>query len=138
MSYPSNRPTHKELRKKLAQAIQALDAGQYVIVDRERHFLPDMDSLESLDQTEHFTQIRTFLQEIQEAGGPECYVGKRPPYFSYHPGYENVELFAFVWQSPSTSKDLYLKFGICLNGDALPPTYVYLNCHEDEPSKKNR
>jgi hypothetical protein len=137
MSHHPQRPSHKERTKKLAEALAALQAKRRVVIDEDRHFTADMDDLGSADAAEHYETIIEFLNEIQSAGGAECYVGKFPPYKCYHLGFEDVELFAFAWGSPSQGKRMYLKFGIRLSkkGD---PTYLYLNCHEDQPEKRNR
>ncbi len=90
-----------------------------------------MLELGSADAGDHYDKILDFLEEIQTGGGADCYVGKFPPYKAYHQGFENTDLFAFAWDSPSERKWMYLKFGIRLSkkGD---PTYLYLNCHEDK------
>ncbi|MFT3991183.1 MAG: hypothetical protein QM680_07215 [Luteolibacter sp.] len=131
------RPSHKELTKKLAEALSALDAKRRVIIDEERHFTVDMDELGSADAAEHYEKITYFLKEITSSGGACCYVGKFPPYKCYHAGFENVELFSFAWDSSSEGKRMYLKFGIRLSKKGSP-TYLYLNCHEDQPEKRNR
>ena len=131
------RPTHKERTKKLNEAIAALRAGRRVVIDEDRHFTADMDDLGSSDATSHYDRILAFLHEILSSGGADCYVGKFPPYQCYHSGFKNVDLFAFAWESPSEGKAMYLKFGIRLNKGG-EPTYLYLNCHEDQPEKKNR
>ncbi len=137
MPHPPQRPSHKERTRKLSDALVALAARRRVVIDEERHFTADMDELGSSDATDHYEKITGFLHEIQAAGGAECYVGKFPPYKCYHAGFEDVELFAFAWDSPGLGKRMYLKFGIRLSkkGD---PTYLYLNCHEDQPEKRNR
>ncbi len=137
MSHQSKRPSHKECTKKLADALAALSAGRRLVIDEERHFTADMDELGSSNAAEHYAKITGFLEEVQAAGGPDRYVGKFPPYKCYHAGFEDVELFAFAWDSPGMGKWMYLKFGIRLSkrGD---PTYLYLNCHEDKPEKRNR
>lgn len=131
------RPTHKERSKKLDEAIAALEARRRVVIDEDRHYTTDMDELGSPDAAGHYLRILDFLHEIQTSGGADCYAGKFPPYKCYHPGFESIELFAFSWHSPSAGKAMYLKFGIRLNQKG-EPTYLYLNCHEDRPEKRNR
>ena len=137
MSHSPKRPTHKERTRKLSDSLSALAARRRVVIDEDRHFTNDMDELGSADAADHYDRITVFLNEIQSAGGADCYVGKFPPYKCYHAGFENVELFAFAWDSLGMGKRMYLKFGIRLSkkGD---PTYLYLNCHEDQPEKRNR
>ena len=137
MTHSPKRPTHKERTRKLSDALAALAARRRVVIDEDRHFTNDMDELGSTDATDHFERITVFLNEIQSAGGADCYVGKFPPYKCYHRRFEDVELFAFAWDSSSMCKQMYLKFGIRLNKKS-DPTYLYLNCHEDQPEKRNR
>lgn len=132
------RPSHKELTSKLNQAVSALTKGVYVIVEKERHFSDDINLFRSGSTVEHLDKVLVFLHEIIEAGGAACYAGKYPPYECYHDPYRGVELFAFAWDSPSKKQRLYLKFGIRLSKKTKEPTYMYLNCHEDAPEKRDR
>lgn len=134
----AKRPSHKELTGKLNQAVEALTNGRYAVVEEERHFTSDRDEFQSGDSISHLNKVFLFLHEIIEAGGVDCYVGRYPPFECYHGPYKGVELFAFAWDSPSEGKRLYLKFGIRLSKKTKEPTYVYLNCHEDAPEKRDR
>ena len=133
-----NRPSHKERSKKLREAMEALAAGRRVVIGEERHFTEDLQELRSGSAEIHFGKISEFLEEIASTGGAECYTGSYPPYRCYHKGFADVELFAFSWDSSSEGRKMYLKFGIRLNKKTGVPTYLYLNCHEDNPAKKNR
>jgi hypothetical protein len=137
MSHSSQRPSHKERTGKLKQAQEALAARRRVVIDEDRHFTADMDELGSGDAADHYLRVSAFVAEILVAGGAECYVGQFPPYKCYHAGFQDVELFAFAWDSPSVGKRMYLKFGIRLSKKG-ESTYLYLNCHEDKPEKRNR
>lgn len=132
-----SRPSHKECSKKLREAVRALEEGRRVIIDEERHFTEDMAALGSVSALVHWEKVHLFLHEVEAAGGADCYAGASPPLKCYHGDFRDVELFAFAWESPSEKRRMYLKFGIRLSkkGD---PTYLYLNCHEDAPEKKNR
>lgn len=132
------RPSHKELTGKLNQAVAALNQGSYAIVEKERHFSDDMNVFQSGSTVDHLAKVLVFLNEIIAAGGAACYAGRYPPHECYHDPYRGVELFAFAWDSPSEGRRLYLKFGIRLSKKTNEPTYMYLNCHEDAPEKRNR
>ena len=134
----AKRPTHKELTGKLRQAIEALEAGRFAIVEEERHFQSDLEDFGSSSSSDHFEKVFVFLHEIVESGGADCYVGRYPPAECYHKPYDDVELFAFAWKSEKANKRLYLKFGIKISRKTNNPTYLYLNCHEDAPEKKDR
>ena len=131
------RPSHKELSKKLDQAKEALTAGRALIANDQKHFQPDMQECRSATSKAHFHRILEFLEEIAADGGADCYVGRYPPYKCYEKNFENDELYAFAWQSPRMKKRMYLKFGIRISKTG-EPWYIYLNCHEDQPEKKNR
>ena len=134
----ARRPTHKECSGKLRQAREALENGSYQTIDADRHFTPDRDELGSASAKDHWNKVHQFLGEIQANGGASCYVGSYPPYPCYHPPYVGVELFAFAWNSESAGCRMYLKFGIKLGKKSKQPTYLYLNCHEDAPEKRDR
>jgi hypothetical protein len=131
------RPSHKENSNKLRQAVEALASGHYLIANVEKHFQPDMQECKSSTAKAHFALILALLQEIHEAGGADCYAGAYPPLKCYEKHFENDELFAFAWESKRMKKRMYLKFGIRLS-KTQEPRYIYLNCHEDQPEKKNR
>jgi hypothetical protein len=138
MAQGLRRPSNREREKKLREAITALESGRYVFIDEDRHLYPDMAELGSESPEDHVEQVFGFLEEIQSAGGGYCYVGTYPPQRCYHGKFQNLELYAFAWQSPSAGKRMYLKFGIRLSRKDDSPTFLYLDCHEDNPNKKNR
>jgi hypothetical protein len=132
------RPSDKERNKKLRDAVVALENGRYGFIDADRHLLEDMADIGSEDPEDHLERIWVFLEEIQSAGGGDCYVGSYPPQRCYHGHFQDLELYAFAWESPSAGKRMYLKFGIRLSKKDSSPTFLYLDCHEDNPNKKNR
>ncbi len=134
----AKRPGHKELTGKLRQAREALDNGRFLIIEEDRHFTHDIAALESQGAKDHWSKVVAFLGEIQASGGADCYVGKYPPAACYHEPYQGVELFAFAWDSALAECRMYLKFGIKISKKSKEPTYLYLNCHEDKPGKKDR
>jgi hypothetical protein len=132
------RPSGKERNKKLRDAIAALENGRYLFIDADRHLPQDMAELGSEDPEDHLERIWVFLKEIQKAGGGDYYVGTYPPQRCYHNNFQDLELYAFAWDSPSADKRMYLKFGIRLSKKDSSPTFLYLDCHEDDPKKTNR
>jgi hypothetical protein len=132
------RPSGKERDKKLRDAIAALENGRYLFIDADRHLPQDMAELGSEDPEDHLERIWVFLKEIQKAGGGDYYVGTYPPQRCYHNNFQDLELYAFAWDSPSADKRMYLKFGIRLSKKNSSPTFLYLDCHEDDPKKTNR
>ncbi len=132
------RPIVNERNQKLREAAGALENGRYEFIDADRHLFDDMDQLGSEDPEEHLERIWVFLEEIREAGGSDCYVGTFPPQRCYHDKFQGLELYAFAWDSPSAGMRMYLKFGIRLSRKDLSPTFLYLDCHEDDPAKKDR
>lgn len=131
------RPSHKELSNKLRQAKEALTADLVLVVSEHKHFQPDMQECRSATTKAHYRRILQFLEEIAADGGADCYVGRYPPYKCYEKNFENDELYAFAWDSKRMKKRMYLKFGIRTTKTG-EPWYIYLNCHEDQPEKKNR
>ena len=127
-----------ERNKKLRDAVVALESGRYVFIDADRHLPQDMAELGSEDPEDHLERIWVFLKEIQKAGGGDYYVGTYPPQRCYHNNFQDLELYAFAWDSPSADKRMYLKFGIRLSKKNSSPTFLYLDCHEDDPKKTNR
>ena len=130
-------PSSKERAKKLREAAEALAAGRWVVIAEDRHLIHDMNALGCNSAREYFTKITGFLDEIAASGGSNCYAGAFPPYKCYHDGFRDIRLYAFAWDSPGERRRLYLKFGIRLNKAGVP-TFLYLNCHDDDPDKKNR
>ncbi len=76
----ANRPSHRELTKKLRQAIEALENGEMRIVDEERHFSNNLVELGTDSAEAHWAKIYDFLHEVVVSGGADCYVGAFPPY----------------------------------------------------------
>lgn len=132
------RPSDKERNKKLREAVAALENGRYGFIDADRHLAEDMDELGAEDTEDHLEKVLEFLEEIQRAGGGDCYVGTYPPQRCYHKNFQNLELYAFAWDSPGAGKRMHLKFGIRLGEADGSPTFLYLDCHEDKTDKKNR
>lgn len=131
------RPSHKERNNKLRQAKEALTEARFLIANDEKHFQPDMQECRSGSTSAHFRLILVFLEEITAQGGATCYAGAYPPYKCYEKRFENDDLYAFAWDSKRMKKRMYLKFGIRIMKTG-EPWYIYLNCHEDQPQKKNR
>lgn len=114
----------------------AIQAGRRVVLAEARSFTADMIEARSAAALEHWEKIFLFLHEIYGFGGARRYAGNVLPYQCDHPGFENIEIFECFWSSPSMRRSMYLKFGIRASKTGKP-IYIYLNCHEDQPDKRN-
>ena len=133
---PANRnpyvPGSKEIGKKVREAIEALEGGNYEIVDENQN----VRTFESLDVTtmdDVLEKVLEFLDEIQELGPQSCYCGIGGKVdFCNKKGYSDVRLYAYAWDSATMNKRMYLKFGIRNRGAIISFTYIHLSCHDDE------
>jgi hypothetical protein len=125
---PSHLPTPKTIAAKVREAIEALDNGKFAAI-AEKHVSADIDELGLDSADDYWDAVYGFLNEIQDVGPAKCYVGGRPPHRCYESGFQNLELFAYAWDSPSAKRRMYLKFGI------RNETYYHLDCHEDRPKR---
>jgi hypothetical protein len=130
-SQSRHEPTAHEKCQKIEQAIAAIEDGNISII-ADRHNQLAMDFLEADDMDEVFDWIDQFLQEIKIIGPVNCFVGKYAQR-CHHPGFNDLFLFAYHWDSPSLGERVYLKFGIkTVKGpDGKSHNYYHLDCHED-------
>ena len=99
------RPSHKELFKKIREARNAVEEGQVGILN------PDVIACDALDlgyliEEDLVSVLSGLLDEIL----PENYVGKRPPEKSYQEDIKDLDLFAFKVESSLFRCRVYLKF----------------------------
>jgi len=113
-----NRPSDRELQKKLEEAKKALQlhAGLFANATKTVGELYDLD----IGTEEVWELVRELLEEIT----PQDYAGGRPPQKSYEKMISERELFAFCWWSTKLEKKMYLKFA--LKNDR----YYYVSLHE--------
>src|SRR5215467_10481337 len=103
------RPSERELWKKINDALAALRAGRWD-PGLTKHIVNDLAGLD-LDSSHDLPALLIqLLEEIKTAGPSICYKGTRPPQKSYEPEIENLDLWAFAWQSGRFGKRMYLKF----------------------------
>ncbi len=119
-----DRPTHRELQKKLDEAKIALTSGQRLFAEPGK-VVGELDAL-GLEANEVWSLIVDCLSEI----GPQDYAGSRPPQKSYEKKIVGRELFAFAWDSSSCRQKMYLKFVI------KEGVFYYVSFHLDRPDKK--
>jgi len=133
---PANRnpyvPGSKEIGKKVREAIQALEHGDYDIADENQN-ARTFDSLGVTTMEDVLEHVLEFLDEIQVLGPQQCYygIGGRVE-FCNKKGYSDVRLYAYAWDSAAMNKRMYLKFGIRNRGAIISFTYIHLSCHDDE------
>jgi hypothetical protein len=118
----SERPSHKEISRKLKLAIERLEAGAVRFANPEKS-MTELDRLE-IDATAATAMV---LKACQDEIRVENYVGARPPLKSYEAKIKDAELFAFAWESQTFwDSKMYLKF--CHKGD-----FVFLvSLHKDK------
>jgi hypothetical protein len=117
------RPTHRELNRRLIEALDAVRKGRVAFVEEEpiQADLLDLDFLiEDL-----MGSLPSILNEIE----PRHYRGASPPARSYESSIRGVELFAFGWASRTLGCEMYLKFA--LKGGVL----WISSFHKDRPAK---
>lgn len=133
---PANRnpyvPGSKEIGKKVWEAIQALEHGNYYIADENQN-ARTFDSLGVTTMEDVLERVLDFLDEIQALGPQQCYcgIGGRVE-FCHKKGYSDVRLYAYAWDSAAMNKRMYLKFGIRNKSAIISFTYIHLSCHDDE------
>lgn len=122
------RPSHRELTKKIADAKTALSNQEGLFADPSKA-VSELMALNIGDTEEVWPLIQELLEEID----PSYYTGGRPPQKSYEKAIEGKELFAFSWDSKKLSSRMYLKFAL------KDKRFCYVSLHEDRPpsGKKN-
>ena len=116
------RPSHKELTKRLKECKDALDKNDGLFADPGKA-VSELMALNIGDTEEVWPLILELLDEIS----PDGYTGGRPPQKSYEKTIEGSELFAFSWDSQKLSGKMYLKFA--LKGGR----FYYVSLHKDRP-----
>ena len=116
-----DRPTHRELHKKIEEAKEALACGRCLFANPAKA-VGELYALDIGDSSEVWTLIRTLLSEIEAAD----YAGSRPPQRSYEVLIAERELFAFSWKSAKLNKAMYLKFAL------KDHCYYYVSLHPSQ------
>jgi hypothetical protein len=134
---PPNRhpyvPGAKEIGKKVREAINALENGNYEIADDNQN-ARTFESLGVCTMDEVLEYVLEFLDEIQALGPENCYCGIGGKVaFSHMHRFTDVRLYAYHWFSTRMTKRMYLKFGLRNRNSKISFTYIHLSCHDDEP-----
>ena len=119
---PSNRrrperPSHKELSKKLRECQELVRAGKWSPAEPAK-LKANFDELEAafaMDTTLADDQRKILMGSLCEIT-PDHYVGGRPTTKSSEPRVRGAELLAFSWKSSFFSgSEMYFKF--CVSGE---------------------
>ncbi len=116
-----NRPSYKELDKKIKGAKEALIERKGIFANVNK-VVGELNELEMESSDLIWNLILELLDEIS----PEKYAGRRPPDKSYEKKIEKSELYAFCWNSKKLGKKMYIKFALKEN------TYYYVSLHKSK------
>ena len=119
-----DRPSHKEINRKIKQAKEAVSENQFSILNP---FIIAADTLELDVNLQHISYI---LIELLTEITPTHYVGQHPPQRSYEHEIEGYELLAFRWLSKKLGCRVYLKFTI--KGNRMWLVSLHEDRREDE------
>jgi len=101
-----DRPSHKEINRKIKQAKEAVSENQFSILN------PFIIAADALGLGVNLQNISYILIDLLEEIAPYHYVGQYPPQRSYEHEIEGCELLAFRWLSKKLGCRVYLKFTI--------------------------
>jgi hypothetical protein len=105
------RPSWKELSKKLNQAKEAVVSGSIKTVD------PVMIAADAIELDYQVSELKNVLVSLLDEIKPIHYAGSRPPQKSYKSEIIGAEIFAFRWLSKILGCETYIKF--CFKQDSL-------------------
>lgn len=88
-----NRPSFKELSRKIEQAKGAVERNQIFTID------PEVIAADAIELGYEVSQLNKILSRILKEIAPKDYAGTRPPQESYKNTIRGFELFAFRWGS---------------------------------------
>jgi hypothetical protein len=131
-------PLTTEICNKVYEALEAVELDNIEIIN-DRHNQEAIEICEASSMDEVFDFIKVFLEEIKNIGPVQCFYAAKPSGIAdrcYHPGFDDIFLFPYAWDSPSMGQRIYLKFGIRKKSKKRPHqllTYFHLDCHEDRP-----
>jgi hypothetical protein len=101
-----DRPSHKEINRKIKQAKEAVSENQFSILN------PFIIAADALGLGVNLQNNSYILIDLLEEISPDHYVGQYPPQRSYEHEIEGCELLAFRWLSKKLGCRVYLKFTI--------------------------
>ena len=121
-----NRPSHKEINRKIEQAKEALLAKRISFIN-------------AINIAADVLELGLTIQEVPKALfdllgeiTPKDYVGQYPPQHSYEDEILQCELFPFKWNSKRLGCVVYLKFTVENN------QLWIISLHEDRKERKER
>ena len=107
-NFTSKRPSHKEITKKIKQAIKLFEEDKWYIADL-RKFRKDLKEMGIPDyKPEQDEAIRYVLNKVEA----DNYIGSRPPKKSFRTDIKNAELFELTCYSGYCEEEIYFKFAI--------------------------
>ncbi len=101
-----DRPSHKEINRKIKQAKEAVSENQFSILN------PVIIAADAIELGVDLQNISFILIDLLEEITPNHYAGQYPPQRSYEHDIEGYELLAFRWLSKTLGCRVYLKFTI--------------------------
>jgi len=101
-----DRPSHKEINRKIKQAKEAVSENQFSILN------PVIIAADAFELGVNLQNISYILIDLLEEVTPNHYAGRYPPQQSYEHDIEGYELLAFRWLSKKLGCRVYLKFTI--------------------------
>ena len=99
-----NRPSHKEISRKLTLAKEAVSENRISILN------PVSVATDTLELGLNLRNISNILSDLLEEIEPDDYVGQYPPQRSYEDEIKDCELLAFRWLSKKLGCRVYFKF----------------------------
>jgi len=119
-----DRPSHKEINRKIKQAKEAVSRGQFSVLN------PVIIAADALELGLNLQKISYILSDLLEEITPNDYVGRYPPQRSYEHDIEGYELLAFRWLSKTLGCRVYLKFTV--KGNRMWLVSLHEDRKEDE------
>ena len=120
-----NRPSHKELTRKLYVASQAISKGRVALLNQLSLAADAMDLDYSIE-----IELEAVLAELLDETNPAHYTGSRPPQKSYEQDIQDLELFAFTVESSRFKCRIYFKFALA------EEIFWLVSLHPDRPIKE--
>ena len=118
------RPSHKEINRKIKQAREAVSENQFSILN------PVIIAADAIELGVDLHNISYILVDLLEEITPSHYTGQYPPQRSYEHDIEGYELLAFRWLSKTLGCRVYLKFTI--KGNRMWLVSLHEDRKEDE------
>ncbi len=99
-----DRPSHKEINRKIKQAKEAVLENRVSFIDATSI------ASDTLELGYMISEISDILVDLLAELTPEAYVGQSPPQRSYEEEILQCELFPFKWVSKRLGCTVYMKF----------------------------